>query len=780
MLGFAVVLAISAASMGFAYLGFEHVSAGVDAYRRSVQEADLARDIDRELISYRSLARYFVVTGKEEDGKAALAAEAGLKDAIIASMKGTTDPARLEQVAKLEREFRAFTKIFADIAQGQGRERAHRAEPAHAHRQCRCATSSTISRATPTTTSCRLITLGAKKVTEQFQAVTALANTFVVNADKSVADQRAGAPEIRRERAEGDLVDQRKDRWTASRKSPACWRNTGESLAKLIDNAKEIDELIAGNDGIGRRDQQGLGRDEVRPAGRSEAARSRIGRDHRRNRTADPDAGGRRLPARLRLGVLARQGHFPADDRDVQARCANSPPAISMSCCPASAARTNSARWRARSRSSRCRPSPRPNATPPRRKRRTRRASAARRAELIRFADEFEAAVGAIVANVSASAVQLEAAAGTLTRTAETTQSLSSQVAGASEEASSNMQSVASATEELSASVDEIGRRVKESSQIAEAAVRQAEQTDGRIGKLSRAAQEIGDVVKLITAIAEQTNLLALNATIEAARAGDAGRGFAVVASEVKSLASQTAKATDEISNHISGMQGATQELVAAIKEIGGTIGKISDIASTIASAVEQQSSATQEIARSVQNVAQGTQEAATNVMQVNRGATETGSASEEVLNSARTLSSESTRLREELDRFMANIRRRDVTSAERALAQAESVSRSMDSLRSLSRIASRDDARRRMTTIPSELMLQFHLRALQPRTLRLRQGLAGAVDIEGQHRQRRAIGAGLAARTVLRGSLERRRDLLRARQLEDAASSDRARRFPV
>ncbi len=115
MLGFAVVLAISAASMGFAYLGFEHVSAGVDSYRRSVLEADLARNIDRELISYRSLARYFVVTGKEEDGKAALAAEANLKDAIIQSMKGTTNPTRLEQVAKLEREFRTFTKIFADI-----------------------------------------------------------------------------------------------------------------------------------------------------------------------------------------------------------------------------------------------------------------------------------------------------------------------------------------------------------------------------------------------------------------------------------------------------------------------------------------------------------------------------------------------------------------------------------------------------------------------------------------------------------------------------------------
>jgi methyl-accepting chemotaxis protein len=130
-----------------------------------------------------------------------------------------------------------------------------------------------------------------------------------------------------------------------------------------------------------------------------------------------------------------------------------------------------------------------------------------------------------------------------------------------------------------------------------------------------------------------------------------------VVASEVKSLASQTAKATDEISSHIAGMQGATQESVTAIKEIGGTIGKISEIASTIAAAVEEQGSATQEIARSVQNVARGTQAAADDVMQVNRGATETGSASEDVLNSARTLSTESARLREELDRFMANIR---------------------------------------------------------------------------------------------------------------------------
>jgi methyl-accepting chemotaxis protein len=178
-----------------------------------------------------------------------------------------------------------------------------------------------------------------------------------------------------------------------------------------------------------------------------------------------------------------------------------------------------------------------------------------------------------------------------------------------------------------------------------------------RINKLSRAAQEIGDVVKLITAIAEQTNLLALNATIEAARAGEAGRGFAVVASEVKSLASQTAKATDEISSHIAGMQEATQESVAAIKEIGGTIGQISKIAGNIAAAIEQQSNATTEIARNVQSAASGTAEIAESISEVNRGASETGTASGEVLNSAQTLAVESTRLRQELDRFMANIR---------------------------------------------------------------------------------------------------------------------------
>jgi methyl-accepting chemotaxis protein len=285
------------------------------------------------------------------------------------------------------------------------------------------------------------------------------------------------------------------------------------------------------------------------------------------------------------------------------------------------------------------------------------RVAAQRKADMHQLADTFQAAVGEIVEAVSSASTELEAAAGTLTKTAEQTQSLSGAVAAASEEASTNVQSVASATEEMTSSVNEISRQVQESAKIAAEAVKQAQQTDARIGELSHAAGRIGDVVKLITAIAEQTNLLALNATIEAARAGEAGRGFAVVASEVKQLASQTAKATEEISTQIAGMQTATQDAVAAIKMIGGTIGRISEIAATIAAAVEEQGAATGEIARNVGEAAKGTAMVASNVTDVNRGAGETGSASSQVLSSAQSLSSESNRLKLEVDKFLSTVR---------------------------------------------------------------------------------------------------------------------------
>ena len=285
------------------------------------------------------------------------------------------------------------------------------------------------------------------------------------------------------------------------------------------------------------------------------------------------------------------------------------------------------------------------------------KAASERKAAMRTLADQFEKAVGNIVQTVSSASTELEAAANTLAETAETTQQLSAVVATASNEASANVQSVASATEEMSGSVREISRQVHESSRIAGEAVTQAQKTNARIADLSQAAGRIGDVVKLITAVAEQTNLLALNATIEAARAGEAGKGFAVVASEVKLLAAQTAKATEEISTQIAGMQAATQDSVAAIKEIGGTIGRISEIAATIAAAVEEQGAATAEISRNVQQASDGTGQVATNIVSVNRGAAETSSASSQVLSSARSLSSESSHLKIEVDKFLETVR---------------------------------------------------------------------------------------------------------------------------
>ena len=654
MAGFAVVLAISAASLGIAYLGFDRVSAGVASYRNSVSEADLARNIDRELISYRSLARYYVVTAKEVDATAALEAEASLKGAIDQSMKGTSNAGRLDQITRLAREFKAFTKIFADILKVK-RDNALITQNrlSRGANMLRYKLDDLPSNADDS--ELQAIQFGTKKVTDQFQAASALANTFVINSDPTVV----ASAMARLKFVENSLhaISSKDDKIVEGLKEAASLLDEyRQALAKLIENTKEIDELVEEMADSAAAIVKGAGAmkadvvsDQQRLASESDAI---VGETEQLIILL---AGGGILLGGLLAFVLGRGisrpmiamcramrelagGNFDVvlpglGRRDELGEMAGAVEEFKLQAL--AKAQRDAAEQDAQNRT----------------------ADAARRAELIRFADGFEAAVGSIVSNVSASAVQLEQAAGTLTRTAETTQGLSSKVAGASEETSGNIDSVATATEELSTSVGQIGRQVSESNRIAEAAVAQAEATDERIGKLSRAAQEIGDVVKLITAIAEQTNLLALNATIEAARAGDAGRGFAVVASEVKSLASQTAKATDEISNHIAGMQGATQESVAAIKEIGSTITQISNIASSIANAVEQQGAATAEIARSVQNVAQGTREAAADIMQVNRGATETGTASEEVLHSAKTLSTESTRLRSELDRFMANIR---------------------------------------------------------------------------------------------------------------------------
>ena len=281
-----------------------------------------------------------------------------------------------------------------------------------------------------------------------------------------------------------------------------------------------------------------------------------------------------------------------------------------------------------------------------------------RRAEKVNdLTVNFDQQVTGLLDTVSGSVQDLNQTSTVLTKGAESTSSRSNAVAAASEEASSNVETVASAAEELYSSVNEIDRQVGQSNQIAANAVTQARQTNDKIEGLSTAASRIGEVVKLITDIAEQTNLLALNATIEAARAGEAGKGFAVVAAEVKELATQTSKATDEISQQIQAVQAETSGAVGAIKEITDTIEQMNQIAAAIAEAVQQQGLATQEIARNIQEASAGTKEVSSNIAGVSAAAGETGDAANLVSRSAVDLQREAENLRNGVQGFLTEVR---------------------------------------------------------------------------------------------------------------------------
>jgi methyl-accepting chemotaxis protein len=275
----------------------------------------------------------------------------------------------------------------------------------------------------------------------------------------------------------------------------------------------------------------------------------------------------------------------------------------------------------------------------------------------VKLAENFETQVMGVVNAVSSAATQMQNSAQSLSATSEQTSQQAQAVSAAAEEASSNVQTVSSASEELASSIQEISRQVSESSRISSEASQEAARTNQQVEGLKAAADKIGEVVQIISDIAEQTNLLALNATIEAARAGDAGKGFAVVANEVKSLANQTAKATDEIRAQIGQIQSETGAAVDAIKGISTTIERINEIAQSVASAVEEQGAATQEIARNVQEASTGTMEVTRNISGVSQAASETGEGSNEVLSAASELSTQSERLRGEVDGFLQEIR---------------------------------------------------------------------------------------------------------------------------
>lgn len=280
-----------------------------------------------------------------------------------------------------------------------------------------------------------------------------------------------------------------------------------------------------------------------------------------------------------------------------------------------------------------------------------------RKAALRKLVESLDATIGEVVQRLTTSAADLQASSSRMAEVAARTSSQATLVSAAAAEASSNVQTVASATEELTASIADIGRQVVHSTEIAGQADREARTSSDAVAALSQDVGRIGDVISLITDIASQTNLLALNATIEAARAGEAGKGFAVVANEVKTLANQTARATEQIAGNIQSVQAGTRRAVDAIHSIAGVIGRMSEISTTVSAAVEEQNAATAEIARSVEQTSHGTREVSRSIGEVERAASETGEAAHRIADASQDLSTQAARLKEEVARFIAQVR---------------------------------------------------------------------------------------------------------------------------
>jgi methyl-accepting chemotaxis protein len=284
-------------------------------------------------------------------------------------------------------------------------------------------------------------------------------------------------------------------------------------------------------------------------------------------------------------------------------------------------------------------------------------AASERQAEMSKLADGFETSVKRVVDAVVASTSELKSSADFMSEAAETASTETSTAASSADQTSTNVGAVAAATEELSSSIQEISRQISHSSQVASDATAEADRARSTMASLEDSARRVGDVVFLISGIAAQTNLLALNATIEAARAGEAGKGFAIVASEVKSLATQTAKATDEIQSIVTEIQSMTGSAVAAIQGIGGTVARMNEITATVASAVEEQGAATSEIASNIQGATVGARQVSESVASAQKATSQTGEMADSVLSAAGALADEAQRLKSEVASFLAHVR---------------------------------------------------------------------------------------------------------------------------